>query len=360
MKLKNKIAFGLLCQWYEIEMFQEHIDSLIQMMENVENPEMVTFDFCISYQTYLESCEFDVVDLESKFQDQLERLLRFEVKINQQAKFGPNDENGWNDEFYNIASYRRDFNYKYCQTHDLICWSETDSLWPKQTLEILDNLHESVKGQTPKYIFNFADRRLWDNSFAPLHPLYEKIQFREDEEWQFNNPCSGKAYMSLEHMNEINSIPFNEIEIVSFNEPRFDGSCVCFSSDLIKSGVNIPHALIHCSEDVSLGVIAKKLLGDQFVQYNARNILHVHNRRHPKKRSYIKGENNPTGKCTVKDKGEWWKILEDSSKQNFSNLFTQKPFIKMEEVMSWIQKHPHLTENELNELNKNYENNLEI
>jgi hypothetical protein len=69
------------------------------------------------------------------------------------------------------------------------------------------------------------------------------------------------------------------------------------------------------------------------------------------------GENNPNGKCTVQDKGEWWKILEDSSKFNYNNLFTQKSFIKMEEVLEKIkQKHPHLTDSELDELNQTYKN----
>lgn len=362
MILKNKYAFGLLLQWYEIEMVKEHIDSLIQMMEGIENPENVTFDFCISMQTYLEQFDRDkiqeFIDNENfdeilikhteKREDQLMDLfnLAFISRCNKLIKdYSESDKNpkivlnfiSNQKDFYNIASYRRDFNHNYAQKVDLLCWSETDSLWPKQTLELLEALHENVRESTPKYIVNFADRRLWDNSFAPLHPRYENVPFKDDEEWQFNSPDSGKGYMSLEQMNEINQVPLDEVKVSSFTEPRFDGSCVCFSSDLIKAGINIPHALIHCSEDVSLGVIAKKLLGDQFVQFCFQNILHVHNRRHPHKRSYIKGETNPNGKCTVQDKGEWWKILEDSSKENFSNLFTQNPFIKMDEVMEKIK-----------------------
>lgn len=336
MKLKNKYAFGLLCQWYEIEMLDEHIQSCIQMMEGIENPENVTFDFCISFQEFLEQCAVDDFkdynhNMQYKFRKMLEPLTELGINNRIIQKYD-------SDDFYNIASYRRDFNYNYAQKAGILCWSETDSLWPKQTLELLEGLHQEVRKTTPKYIVNFADRRLWDNSFAPLHPKYESVQFKDDEDWQFNSPDSGKGYMSLEQMNEINDIPYDSVQVQAFTEPRFDGSCVCFSSDLIKAGVNIPHALIHCSEDVSLGVIAKKLLGDQFVQYCFSNILHVHNRRHPKKRSFIKGENNPNGKCTVKDKGEWWKILEDSSKENFSNLFTQKPFIKMSEVMDKIKQ----------------------
>jgi len=171
-----------------------------------------------------------------------------------------------------------------------------------------------------------------------LHPKYENVPFVDDADWQFNSPDSGKGYMSYEQMEEINDIPFENIKIVAFNEPRFDGSCVGFSSDLLKSGITLPKALIHNSEDVSIGAIAKKLLGEQFVQYNVSNILHVHNRRHPKKRTGILNENNPNGKCTVQDKGDWWKVLEDSSKFNYNNLFNQHSFITMEEVMEKIEK----------------------
>ena len=198
-------------------------------------------------------------------------------------------------------------------------------------------LHEQVKDTTPKYIFNFSDRKLWDNSFAPLHPMYEGIQFVDDDKWQFEHPASGKSYMSYETMESINAqVPEDRIEIVVFDTPRFDGSCVAFSSDLLCSGVTLPKSLILHSEDVSIGTIAKKLMGDQFVQYNARNILHVHNRRHPKKRTGILGENNPNGKCTVQDKGEWWGTLEQYSKFNHESLFVQLPVISMEDAIAEI------------------------
>lgn len=367
MKLNNTFVIGTLVQFYELEMFEEHLKSCEKMLEGIENKENVKFLFYFSTQEYLEKIDWEYFKAKYErftwVEDRYDEILWYNFqKI---AQFNNNDcypfcFSYWKnneDEFYNIAAFRRDFNWKYQDKADLILWGETDSLWPSQTLQILDQLHYSVKEHTPKYVVNFADRRLWDNSFAPLHPMFNDVPFVDDEEWQFKSPASGKGYMSYEKMELINDIPFEEIKVVSFNEPRFDGSCVGFSSDLLKSGVNIPKSLIHNSEDVSIGKIAKKLLGDEFVQYNISNILHVHNRRHPKKRTGVLNENNPNGKCTVQDKGEWWKVLEDSSKFNYNNLFTQKSFIKMEEVMDKIQqKHPHLTDAELNELNQTYKN----
>jgi hypothetical protein len=305
------------------------------MLEGIENPENVTFDFCFSTQEHYEKVDWDYfrvkypVDMNYAQIGGKPSALRdiFERKIVKGGTYPANHVYNYktnNDEFYNIADARRDLNYKYCKEVDLICWSECDSLWSKQTLHLLEALHERVKDMTPKYIVNFSDRKLWDNSFAPVHPMFEKSIITDE----LTDEASGKSYMSLERMNEINNISIDEVVVDTFTEPRFDGSCVCFSSELIKSGVNIPHSLLLAGEDTSIGVIAKKLLGDNFVQYNFKNVLHVHNRRHPNKRTGILNENNPNGFCDER-KGNWWKELEDKSKFNLNNLFNQTKFEKI-------------------------------
>ena len=40
-------------------------------------------------------------------------------------------------------------------------------------------------------------------------------------------------------------------------------------------------------------MLCEKLLGEKFIQFIAKNVLHVHARRHPNKRLYVKGEENP-------------------------------------------------------------------
>ena len=62
--------------------------------------------------------------------------------------------------------------------------------------------------------------------------------------------------------------------------------------DLIKCGVNIPPCLIY-NDDEGLSVMSEKLLGQNFIQFICKNILHVHARRHPNKRLYVMGEDNP-------------------------------------------------------------------
>jgi len=333
MILKNKYVFGNLLMAYEVKMLEEHLRSCSNMLKDIENTENITFLYCINFQEYLEKF-IEPLEINATI-SQLLHQFKHEIgnaKLILEWKCSPNtvmsEYNGNTDKFYNIASFRRDLCYNWCNEVDMVLWSETDSLWPQQTLELLDGLHDHVKDVTPKYIVNFADRRLWDNSFAPIHPMFTESIFIDDQDWQFNDESSGKAYMSLERMNEINQQQ-SQAMVEAFTEPRFDGSCVGFSSDLLKSGCNIPHGLLHNSEDVSLGIIAKKLLGDNFIQYCFHNILHVHNRRHPHKRSFILNEDNPKGLCTAADKGDWWVELETKSKYNLDRLFKQEKFIQL-------------------------------
>lgn len=331
MRLNNKYRIGCLVQFYELEMLPEHIKSCIGSIQNIDKRDRnkINFDFCFSTQTHFEHIDYDYfkqrwdiqantpIALEGIFLNIISELTHHGVDVTFQFKRDDNSE------FYNIAAYRRDFCWYNAIKCDLVGWGETDSLWPKETFQLLEALHTEVREETPKYIVNFADRVLWDNSFAPVHPKFKDVKFVDTDDWQFNNIASGKSYMNYEQMCEINDIDMDSVIVESYDSPRFDGSCVFFSSELLKSGVTLPQSLIHNSEDVSLGKIAKKLLGDKFVQYNFSNILHVHNRRHPKKRTGILNENNPMGLCSSDKKGVWWDYLERFSKHNFYSLFNQ-------------------------------------
>lgn len=335
MVLKNKYIFGLHCTFYELEMFREHINSLVQMIKDVENKENLTFHFLINFQQHFEKIDWNRLYTEygqgQYFVNQNHGFELFKVLFADRWGHIPSKcnliiEYKFDDEpFYNIANYRRDISWNYCDNHDLVCWSETDSLWPKQTLEVVEGLTNAVSDQFPKFVLNFAGRKNWDSSWDQIvHPLYEKVQYQDNDDWIFNNEASEKSYMSLERMNEINDIDMTKVEVHSFTEPKADGSCLIFSTELLRSGVTLPKSLIHHSEDESMIRMAKKVMGDNFVQFHIHNLLRVHNRRHPKKRMYILNEDNPTGLCTNEKKGNWWGMLEEKSKFNLETLFQQQ------------------------------------
>jgi len=351
MKLRNKYVVGCLVQFYEIEMFDEYIQSCVQMMEGIENPENVTFHFCFNFQEHLE--KIDWVSLNEKynleidfdkpvhFTNGIRKCISHFVKLIRDGNLtlGVLDWKGTlHENFYNIAAYRRELCDKWCDKVDYVCWGETDSLWPKQTLTLMESLHAMVAEDTPKFVVNFAGRKNWDSTWTPItHPLYRNVPYVDTDEWVLGNEASEKAYMTIERMNEINNIPMGQVDIVEMTEPKADGSCLIISSELIRSGVNIPRSLIHCGEDESFLQMAKIIMGSGFRQYNFNNILRVHNRRHPRKRTYVLNEDNARGFCDDR-KGEWWKILEDSSKYNLGTVRQQKKSIQLPDVMDKIKK----------------------
>ena len=195
------------------------------------------------------------------------------------------------DEFYFHADYRRDLNYNYCNKVDYVMWGETDSFFPKEAFEALENLSNYTNQEgIHKYIACFADRKMWDSSWDDtVHTDYVDIEFVDDDK-QHLNLNQSKSQLPIETMNEINEI--DELDIRVINYPKLDGSCLVISSDLIKFGVNIPSCMIY-NDDHGLSIMSQKLMGQNYKQFVFKNLLKVHARRHPKKRLYVLEENNP-------------------------------------------------------------------
>lgn len=335
MILKHKYVVGCHVMFYEIEMLWEYVDSIIEAVRKVDNPQNVAVQFCWNTQQYLETIDEEKLSADmllSKFAIQMSRLRAAGCSVFVTYKTDDNP-------FYNIAQYRRDLNHEWCDMVDFVLWGETDSLFPVETFDIIESVSEyASKHDIHRYVISFADRKNWDASWDIItHPKYEDVQYVDDKDWLINNEASSKSYMTRERMNEINS-ESDSYDIRRLPYPKFDGACLVISSDLIRMGVNIPHALLHCGEDTSFGEMAYKLMGDRFTQFVIKNILRVHNRRHPRKRNYIKGEDNPMGFVGM-EKGPWWDILEQSSKHNLSLLGArQDRFITMDELMRKIRE----------------------
>ncbi|MBC8147234.1 MAG: hypothetical protein H8E98_04545 [Bacteroidetes bacterium] len=312
MKLKKKYVVGCHFMFYEVEMLPEYVDGLLNMLTDIENPEMVTFDICFNTSEYFEKMMFSKEHyITSKYIEQIDRLNQTGCIVNE--VFKTND-----DPVYNIPSYRRDLNNNYANEVEYVIWGESDSVAPAQTFQIIEQIDENVS--TKKHIITFSYRKLWDESFKQMeHPKFTNEIFQDTEEWTLHNEASEKSTMSIQRMNEINN-ETEDIDVKVFKEPKFDGSFPVISSELIKSGVQLPHSLLLCGEDTAFAENAKRIMGDNYVQYHVSNILRVHNRRNPRKRNYIVDEYNPCGFCGEEDKGPWWKIIEKMSKENLANI----------------------------------------
>ena len=310
MNLKYKYAIGCLVQWYEVEILGEYIESVNNALDQIDNKENVMVDFHVNMNQDLEKCD-EVYSLK-EIEEKLKKLLEndnFSVIFTY-------------DKIYTIADYRRDFNNKYCTEVDVLMWGETDSLIPKQTFEILDKLHFSVKEKTPKYVAFFGTCKMWDESWKPIeHTKFTDKPFIEDDD---KNWWSLKYNMTLEEMNEIND-DVEDLDVQVVNPYKFNGCGLVISSEVIKAGVNIPKSVFFVHEDTAFLNVMQKMFGDSIPQYVIKNVLLVHNRKHPKKRNHVLGEGDIEGKEIGAKRlaHDWYMKANKMCEHNAYSLFTQ-------------------------------------
>ena len=313
--------------WFEIEMYKDFIDGLVNLLDNdIENKENVIIDLCLNLSQHLEKLDVNkitedkIIDKFYKGVDKIKKL-GYEVNAFQVEK----------DEFYFHADYRRDLNYNYCKKVDYVMWGETDSFFPKEAFEALENLSNYTDEQgVHKYITCFADRKMWDSSWDDtVHIDYIDVEFVDDDK-QHLNLNQSKSPLPIKTMNEINS-KVDELDIRVINYPKLDGSCLVLSSDLIKFGVNIPSCMIY-NDDHGLSIMSQKLMGQNYKQFIFKNLLKVHARRHPSKRLYVLEEDNPNSFGNRKNNTfNNFKKLSDENIQNLVNN-TNKKFYEYKDL----------------------------
>tara|TARA_Y100001973_G_scaffold92760_1_gene142892 strand:+ start:390 stop:1388 length:999 start_codon:yes stop_codon:yes gene_type:complete len=312
-KLNKKYVIGTHIMWFEIEMYKDFIDGMVNLLETVENKENVTIDLCLNLSQHLETIDRNQItesDIVSKFNKGILKLeeLGYDVVSKVHTDI---------DGFYFHTDYRRDLNYYYCKKVDYVMWGETDSFFPREAFEAIETLSKYTDEQNiHRYLLSFADRKMWDASWdALVHNDYVNHTFVDDDK-QHLNLNQAKSPLPIDKMNEINA-KAKEFDFTYINYPKISGACLVLSSDLIKYGVNIPPCLLY-NDDEGLSIMGQKLLGQNYLQFVCKNLLHVHARRHPQKRLYVLDENNPNSFGDKKN-NNFQKFLQ-LSKSNIQNL----------------------------------------
>ena len=313
-KLNNAFAIGCLVQFYEIEIIEDFIKSLKYSKENIENNENVTVDICFNLNQGLEKLD-EKKKVPQELKDRMERIV-FDNLGYFNIKYWINE-----DKIYTIADYRREFNEKYCEKVDVLMWGESDSLIPRQTFEILDNLHTVAKETTPKYVGFFSTCKMWDDTWKVLeHPDFTDKPFTEGDT---ENWWSLRYIMSQEEMDKIND-KVEDLDIQQTTDLKFNGCGLVISSDVIKSGVNIPKSVFFVHEDTAFMNNCLIHFQRKLPQYIIKNILLVHNRKLPNKRMYIQGQDFKTDDMTKMRKEQYWFANADKmSQMNAYNLTEQ-------------------------------------
>ena len=334
MKLNNKFAIGCLAQWYEIEIFEEYIESVINSLLDIDNKKNVTVDIMVNLSQSLEEVDREQLELGEIFQRYLKiRQKLWDSRISAKFNFYPASieraAKEKNIKPYTIADYRREFNDKYCEKVDVLMWGESDSLIPKQTFQILDNLHTEVKDKTPKYVGFFGICKMWDESWKQLeHPDFTDKPFIEND---YDNWWSLKYTMNADEMYKINE-KVEELDVQVLNQLKFNGCGLVISSDVVKAGVNIPKSTFFVHEDTAFLNTMIQLFGNSIPQYVIKNVLLVHNRNHPKKRLYIKGERKDGTMNEKRRSNDWYVKANKMCEHNAYNLFNQSKTYTWEDV----------------------------
>ena len=120
-------------------------------------------------------------------------------------------------------------------------------------------------------------------------------------------------------MNSFND-KVEDLDIQTINQYKFNGCGLVISSDLVKSGVNIPKSAFFIHEDTAFMLQLQKLFGGEIPQYVIKNILLVHNRKRLDKRKYIKGEDGNTV-AEMRKSTDWYTLANKMCEQNYLNLF---------------------------------------
>ena len=303
--MKTKFAIGCLVQWYEVDIIGEYVDSLKEAINAYDGEVAVDFVIVMDQELEKTSLDFeDWINLREKIKRIIDSMGVYHLEVI--------------SSLYTIADYRRDFNNNYCESVDVLMWGESDALIPKQTFNILDNLHQmSLQNNNPKYLAFFGTCKMWDQSWEILeHPDFT-IKPHIDND--YDNWWSLKYTMTKEEMNKINE-KTEDLEVLIAPQHKFNGCGLVISSEVIKSGVNIPSSVFFVHEDTSFMLMTQKILGN-IPQYIIKNILLVHNRNHPKKRMYIKGERKDGTMNQKRRSNDWYVKANKMSEQNCYNIF---------------------------------------
>ena len=324
MKIKNKFAIGCLVQWYEIEIVEEYLQSVKKSIDNIENKKNITIDLYFNCDQSLEKIDEDKIsisDIKEKYYNILEKVFGYDRHFYDCMEYDLVPHmNEFSNVKHTIADYRREFNDKYCEEVDVLMWGETDSLIPKETFEILDGLHNTVKISTPKYVSFFGTCKMWDESWKPIeHTDFTDKPFIEDD---YDNWWSVKYTMSLEEMYKINDKVEN-VDLKLLDGFKFNGCGLVISSEVVKAGVNIPKSVFFVHEDTAFQNVLIKLFGNSIPQYVIKNVLLVHNRNHPDKRMYIKGERTDGTMNEKRRSNDWYVKANQMCEHNAYNIFTQ-------------------------------------
>ena len=171
---------------------------------------------------------------------------------------------------------------------------------------------------------------MWDESWKCVEHTLMTDKPIDNKKW-----WGTRYHMSIKEMNNINK-DVEDLDVRLVSPHKFNGCGLVISSEIIKSGVNIPKSVFFTHEDTAFQFMTNKVLGN-IPQYVIKNIYLVHNREHLHKRKYIAQETgNTLGER--RESNNWYSTASQMSKHNAYNLFNpQYKSFNWEDVWKKLQ-----------------------
>ena len=79
--LKNKYVIGCHVMFYEIEIYKEYIDGLINLLETIDNKENVYLDFCFNCAEHIENIDTNKTSKEKLINQFEEGISKLQDKL---------------------------------------------------------------------------------------------------------------------------------------------------------------------------------------------------------------------------------------------------------------------------------------
>lgn len=202
--MKDKILFHMNIMWYESEMINETLDSIL----NAKNNSTAHIDFVFvlnsqtSYQKPLTGNSYDMFD---RFKDH--PLLKNSMIV---EKTDDHDD-------FNVGNLRKDCynkNYKYT------VWGESDCLLPEDFFHILQNIE--IKD---KHVLSFSTKKMWDDSWRDNEHVY----VREKSIQNIPEYLRHTGYINQSTLNDVNSKFDIIIDVIENGKQKIEGPLTCIS-----------------------------------------------------------------------------------------------------------------------------------
>lgn len=328
MKLKKTYKIGTMVMFYEVVAIEDFVNSILTATADIENKENITVEFTLNISQYSEKLDESIKtksELITLFTNTCITPLR-NTGLNTTYNIYEND-----DRLYSIGSYRRDLNYSSCLDYDFIVWGESDCMMPKEYFNVLEQIaYLTEENKINRYCVTFATRKMWDESWAVLeHNGFTSKTFKQSTDPSVStDPSSIWYYMSQKEMNALNA-KAEEYDLRILDFPRFDGSLLTISKDLLLNGINIPPAVQGTGEDTAFQKAITTHMGSAYRQIVVKNILKVHNRNHPKKRYFIAGEDSESSPRDRRSNNTAFDNIHKTSYHNLSIIGSSQEKFKI-------------------------------